>query len=428
MTKKLKVILWCLIIGVNLSGCQGSRLQQTNVQQENGIKTNIKEVIHEENAKLKLLVDDSMYAEGIVEGFNEIFPEIEVEILLGERDEAAKRVKLDGPYGEGPDVFLQAHDQVATDVEYGMLLPIDEKIVSEISSNVTEKALKLMKVNDTTYGLPISQESMIVYYNKDIVGEQPVSSFEELFEFARVYNDVENDRYAFLTNIGDAYIAYAMLSAYGFNLFGQEGDDIDHPGIDSEELKKGLEFIKKLKSIIPVSTEELKNDFARPRFIEGKVAYIYDGPWNYEVYKESGINLGVMVIPTLEGNILTPFGGIISAHVSAYTKYPNAATLLVKYMASKNGASILYDKCREVPPLKDLYQIKGMSNDEVTLSFAKQFDVAKAMPSNKRINYYWNIMPDIIKAVFDEGMEPADAQKKLMDEWEQNVASEYFGN
>lgn len=201
--------------------------------------------------------------------------------MLGGRDEAAKRVELDGPYGEGPDVFLQAHDQVATDIEYGMLLPIDEKIVSEIAGDVTEKALKLMKVNDITYGLPISQESMIVYYNKDIVGEKPVSSFEELFEFARTYNDTANNRYAFLTNIGDAYTAYAMLSAYGFNLFGEEGDDIDHPGIDSEELKRGLGFIEKLKSIIPVSVEELKNDFARPRFMEGKVAYIYDGPWNF---------------------------------------------------------------------------------------------------------------------------------------------------
>ena len=93
------------------------------------------EIVPEEGASLKLWFDNDSYNEKIVELWNKKYPDIPLVVEnVGTIDSRAK-IELDGPAGQGADVFVQAHDGVAISAQSGTILEVDkftDKIRSEI--------------------------------------------------------------------------------------------------------------------------------------------------------------------------------------------------------------------------------------------------------------------------------------------------------
>jgi arabinogalactan oligomer/maltooligosaccharide transport system substrate-binding protein len=275
------------------------------------------------------------------------------------------------------------------------------------------------------YGVPISLETTCLFYNKDIVGEQPAATLEEIMEKAKEFNDSANNIFYILATIGDGYKIYPMLSSYGFSLFGEGGMDENNPGFDTEEFEKGLELVSSLHEIMPVNAIDLGNvSFLKSRFMEGKVAYEISGPWDIAEFKESGVNFGVTVLPTFNGRAMTPFAGVQNAHVSAFTKYPIAAQLFAEYLVSDEAAGLLYEVANKIPTLKDISNIKGLSEDEYIKPFVEQFANSYPMPSVQRISYYWTISASVCQAVFDGQLTPAEGRQKAVSDWNTMLTTE----
>ena len=337
--KKLKKIIPLVVAATSLLtvGCiKDVPVASETSQVEEG------KIVPEEGAELLLWTDKLEYGEAIVEGFNKLYPDVKITTEEVGFTDARKKMELDGPAGLGADVFMISHSRLNSAISSGMVAPITGDVEERLKEKLSDAAIRSASHEGVLYGAPVSTEAAAIFYNKDIV-DTPVTSFEELFEFAKEYNDLSQNKFAFMMNVADSYSAYSFLSSYGFQLFGPEGADADNPGFDSEAFVKGLEFVSEIREILPVQSADLKGEFVNEQFKQGKVAYIYGGPWNIKDFEEAGLNFGVIKMPTIAGNTPTPFAGLKVAHVSAYTDYPNASMLLAEYMASEEGAKILYD-------------------------------------------------------------------------------------
>jgi arabinogalactan oligomer/maltooligosaccharide transport system substrate-binding protein len=290
---------------------------------------------------------------------------------------------------------------------------------------VNEVGIKTVTYQDKLYGVPVSLETSCLFYNKDIVGDKPAATLEEIIDTAKTYNDPDNNIFYFLMTIGDGYKIYPMLSSYGFSLFGPDGSDENNPGFDSDEFEKGLELVSSLKEIMPVKATDLGNvSFLKSEFTDGKVAYEISGPWDITTFKDSGVNFGVTVLPTYNGKELTPFAGVQNAHVSAYTKYPIAAQLFAQYLVSDEAAGIMYEKANKITTLKDVSKIKGLAEDELIKPFVEQFANSFPMPSASRVSYYWTISAQTCAAVFDGQLTPAEGRAKAVEDWNTLLTTE----
>ncbi|OOB79142.1 MAG: hypothetical protein BEN18_04965 [Epulopiscium sp. Nuni2H_MBin001] len=405
------------------SGCSQKELPVTDTTPAVVNKNEDGTLVPEDDAKLVLWIDNKGYAEAIVAGFNEIYPDVEVQIVEVMDTETTQKIELEGPAGNGADVFTLPHDQFAKSYNSGILLPLDEDIAQGLEQTIMPNALSIVQTDTGTYGVPIITEALAIFYNKDLV-EEPATSFEEIFEFAETFNDPLNNQFAFAMNVANAYNAYAFLTPYGFELFGPDGTDVDNPGFDTDAFEQGLEFIAELNTILPVKSLDLAGEFIGEQFKAGKIAYVLDGPWQLETYKQAGLNLGVMTIPTIDGNVPTPFAGVKNVHVSAYTDYPNASMLLAQYMGSEEAANILYETVYKLPALADASVVDGLAEDELLSVFLEQFETAFPMPSVNRISYYWSIGEKAISLVFDGQVTPAEARAAAVTEWNSLVASE----
>lgn len=443
MKRKLISILLILTMITVMSGCKREipmEEEDTEAQtsEDAGVGTDVAvteaagevtdapeatELVPEEGAKLIFWTGDVEFGEAVAANFEaEYGVSVTVEeVGLG----AIDKIALSGPAGTGADIFMSPHDSFQHGVFSGLFLELDATIADNLKQRVNDVGIKTVTYEDKLYGVPVSLETSCLFYNKDIVGDQPAATLEEIIDKAKEYNDPDNNIFYFLMTIGDGYKIYPMLSAYGFSLFGKDGNEDNNPGFDTDEFEKGLELVSSLKEIMPVTAIDLGNvSFLKTQFTEGKVAYEISGPWDITTFKNSGVNFGVTVLPTFNGNALTPFAGVQNAHVSAYTKYPKAAQLFAQYLVSDESAGIMYEKANKITTLKDVSNIKGLSEDELIKPFVEQFANSYPMPSVSRISYYWTISAQTCQAVFDGQLTPAEGRAKAVEDWNTLLTTE----
>lgn len=430
-SKRFLSILLIMAMVISLTGCKKEiPVEETTVTEgsnteasDNESESASTEIVPEEDAKLLFWTGDPDYGEAIAKKFEEKYgiPVTVEDVGL----DAIDKLSLNGPAGTGPDVVTSPQDFFQHAVEQGLFLDLDESIVNDLKERVNEVGVETVTSDGKVYGVPVSIETMCLFYNKDIVGDKPATTLEEILDKAKDFNDPDNNKFYFLGRIGDSYKMYPFLSAFGFRIFGQDGTDEDNPGFDTDEFEKGLELIKKLSEIMPMSSTDLSNEsFLRSSFSEGKLAYMFSGPWDVTEFKESGVNFGVSVLPTYNGKPLTSFAGVQNAHVSAFTKYPNAAQLLAQFLVSDEGVEILYKVSNKITTLKDVSKVPGLEDDENYKAFTQQFTNTIPMPSSSRISYFWTIGATTAAAVFDGKITPAEGRKKAVDDWNTMLSTE----
>lgn len=421
--KKRKAIILCVAMAavLGVTGCRKALPEKEAEFTGSGAAT-IQEMVPEEDAELVFWTGNKEYGEAIAEGFEKKYG---IKVTVSQEGMGTvDKIALSGPGGEGADVFMSPHDSFQKGLSAGVFLKLEDAIKKEVSETLSKTGVDTVMKDGDLYGIPVSVEVNCLYYNKDIV-ENPARTLEEIMEQAEGFNDPNQNKFILLTAIGDGYYEHAFVTAHGFQLFGEHGNDGDNPGFDTEEYEKGLELIAELHDTIPISSTDLSNKSAlKNAFMEGKVAYFISGNWDVTQIKESGINFGITTLPTYQGKNLTPFAGVQCAHVSLYTDYPVAAQLLAAYLASEEGAGILYREYDGITTRKETSKVEGLGDDAYLTPFVEQFEHAVAMPSVSRISFYWSISQEIDKAVFDGKLTPAEGRKKAVENWNALLATE----
>lgn len=414
--KIISIVLVLSVIGT-FSGCKKELPQQDAAEIT---AETVAELEPEDGASLVLWTGDKDYGEAVAKAFEEKYgvPVTVEEEGMGTVD----KIALSGPSGEGADVYVTASDNFQKGLSSGVFMELCDAVSKDVKERVSDTGVNAVSSDGKMYGVPISIEVNCMYYNKDLV-DTPAATLEEIMEKAQQQNDPANNKFYFLCTIGDGYYEFPFLSAGGFQLFGENGDDADNPGFDTEEYEKGLELIAALHDTMPISSTDLNNKSSvKTAFMEGNAAYYISGPWDVTQVKESGVNFGITTLPTYDGKALTPFAGMNCAFVSPYTDYPQAAQLFADFLISDEGASILY-QYDGITSISDISNVTGLSEDEYLTPFVKQFETSVPMPSITEVSYYWSIASDINRAVFDGDLTPQEGQEKSIEEWKALLAT-----
>ncbi|MBN1052346.1 maltose ABC transporter substrate-binding protein [Clostridium botulinum] len=424
MIKQIKMIFLPVLIVTLMFSLISCRNREIPFDDDSELEET-SELKPEKEAELVYWTDDLDFGQAIAKSFEEKY-KVKVNVQKIGLDSMDKMM-LDAPTGNGADVFMAANDNFSKGKDSGIFAKIRPSIKKEIEEVTNETALKTVTSDDELYGIPVSIESYAMLYNKDLVKEKPSETFEQIEEEANKYNDKNINKFWFLTIATDGYSAYPFLSVDGFRLFGENGNDGDNPGFNTKEFEKGLEAISKLRKIIPIESEDLKlqaSTFLEQNFRNGKTAYYPIGPNAIKELKKSGVNFGITKLPTYGGKPMRAFSVVQNAHVSAYTKYPNASQLFAQYLVSKDAASLLYRKAYKITSRKDTSNIEGLKDDEYMKVYAEQFKNTDPIPSTKRISYFWTIMESTLGSVFDGNITPNEAAEKIQKDFDALVQSE----
>ncbi|HCZ06278.1 MAG: arabinogalactan oligomer / maltooligosaccharide transport system substrate-binding protein [Thermotogota bacterium] len=360
----------------------------------------------------KLLIWADELRKPIIEDLGKQFTElygVPVEVQEMPFGDIRDKLSVAGPAGEGPDIIIGAHDWLGQLVANGLIEPLN--FMKEIKDKFVKTAIEAFTYGNKIYGLPYATEAIGLIYNRKLVPTPP-KTWKELLEIARKLTHPEKKEYGFLTQASqpDPYHSFPFFTAYGGYIFGKNPDGTLNPcdiGLASEGAIKGAYLLLDLlkEGLVP---EGIDYQTMTSLFNEGKVGMILTGPWAVAGARNSGIDVGVARIPTVEGHVPKPFVGVQGFMVSKFSKNKALAAFFLKdYVATKDTMLALYEADPRVPAYKPALDV--VAQDPIVEGFAENIAVGIPMPAIPEMSAVWSAWADAITLFCSQKQSPEEA-------------------
>ena len=316
-----------------------------------------------------------------------------VNIKSGDQLGGLDKLSLDNQSGQAADVMMAPYDRVGSLGTDGQLSEV--KLSDGAKTDDTTKSL-VTASDGKVYGAPAVIESLVMYYNKDLLKEAP-KTFAELEELAKdskyAFAGEDGKTSAFLADWTNFYYAYGLLSGNGAYVFGQNGKDPKDIGLANDGAIAGINYAKSWYEKWPKGMQDgtAAGNLIQTSFQEGKTAAIIDGPWKAQAFKDAKVNYGVATIPTLpNGKDYAAFGGGKAWIIPSSTKNLEAAQKFVDFLVSTEQQKAFYDATNEIPANTEARSYAEGKNDELTTAVIKQFKNAQPMPNISQMSAVWD--------------------------------------
>lgn len=318
----------------------------------------------------------------------------------------------------GPDVMYgMGHDNLGTFQKAGVLDEVPNGLVK--ADDYTSKAMiDAVTIGGKQYAVPIAQETCALFYNKDLVKNQP-KTMEEVEQMA------SKDKLGFQFDIGDLYRSWGFVSAGGGYCFKDNNGTIDVKdiGLNNEGAVKGYEFFKKLVIDDKLMAADLNDNVAKANFQDKKSAFYISGPWDISVFKKAGINFGVMPMPTFDGKPMNTFMTVQAAFVSANSKNKDLAWDLIKYL-NENAMDSIVTIGNRVPATKKGVESEAFKKLEFMDQFAEQAKNGQSMPNIPEMQAIWKPSRDCITALMSGKLAPKAMGDELVKQVKEGIAQQ----
>lgn len=371
---------------------------------------------------LTLYVDEGYkeYVEAAAEAF-EKDNDVTVTVKTGDALTGLDNLSLDNQSGAAPDVMMAPYDRVGSLGSEGQLAEV--KIASDSMADETTTAL--VTNGGKVYGSPAVIETLVLYYNKDLITEAPktFADLEKLAADSKYAFEGENGKtIGFLADWTNFYYTYGLLAGNGGYVFGDNGTDPSDIGLDNEGAIKAIEYAKTWYEKWPQGLQDTSaaGNLIQTQFTEGKTAAIIDGPWKAAALKEAGVNYGVATIPTLtSGENYQAFGGGKAWVIPVGSQNPEMAQKFVDFLTSTDQQKALYDATNEVPANTEAREYAVGKKDELTTAVIDQFASAQPMPNISEMSTVWepaaNMLFEAASGKKDAKTAATDAVKVIKD-------------
>ena len=346
-----------------------------------------------EAKEITLYVEDQYkaYAETVAKAYKEQSGTT-VNIKSGDQLGGLDKLSLDNQSGQAADVMMAPYDRVGSLGTDGQL----SEVTLSDGAKTDDKTKSLVTAADgKVYGAPAVIESLVMYYNKDLLKEAP-KTFAELEELAKdskyAFAGEDGKTTAFLADWTNFYYAYGLLAGNGGYVFGQNGKDAKDIGLANDGSITGINYAKSWYEKWPKGMQDTEGagNLIQTQFQEGKTAAIIDGPWKAQAFKDAKVNYGVATIPTLpNGKEYAAFGGGKAWIIPSSTKNLEGAQKFVDFLVSTEQQKAFYDKTNEIPANTEARSYAEGKNDELTTAVIKQFKNAQPMPNISQMSAVW---------------------------------------
>lgn len=337
-------------------------------------------------------------------------------------------LKLDGPAGKAPDVMMAPFDRVGVLGKQGQLATVKLP-----SGRYNQKDKNLVTLKGKQYGQPAVIETLVMYYNKDLVSEAP-KTFKDLEAMSKdpkyAYENDKTKNVAFLTQWTNFYNAYGVIKAYDGYIFGKNNTDSKDIGLNNQGGVEGITYMTDwFKNVWPKGMQSTTSNenFITDQFTKGKSAVIIDGPWMAAQYKKSKINFGVASIPTLpNGKEYQAFGGGKAWVVSNYSKNKSMSQKFAAYLANDNNQQKFYKATQEVPANENARaEVIKNKDDQLTQAVVEQFKSADPMPNLPEMAEVWTGAENLMVNSASGKQTPKQAADKAVKQIKESIQQKY---
>ena len=275
--------------------------------------------------------DERAALESLVEGYNAAHPEVKVVPLAVPYDSYFSKLEAAAPRGNGPDLFIAAHERVGQWSITGIAAPLDAD-----TSGWHPVTVDALTYNGKLYGVPLSYKCLALFYNRALVGS-PATTTDALLEQLRPLSG--DGRFGLAYESTVPFYVVPWLHGFGGGVYadGPDGPQValDQPG---NAAAMGFVYAMQQDGLVP---EEPTSQLVTQLFNDGLAAMVINGPWFLGEIAED-VDFGVAQLPVVSatGQPAAPFLSVEGAIVSGFAAHPAEARQFADYLASPDAALV----------------------------------------------------------------------------------------
>ncbi len=319
-------------------------------------------------------------------------------------------------YG-GPSMVYGPADKIGPYSIMGLLMPVEELLPQSEIDRFEPETLPIL--DDHVWGLPDHVGNhLTLVANLDLVAEIATDTDQWLTQLAQATIDEDGDgrpeQYGLVFNLLEPFWLVPWLGGFG----GWVMDDASAPTLDSTAMVGALEFLNDLKKsrVVPL---ECDYPLADTIFKEGRAAYIINGPWSWEGYREAGINVGLAPMPKVSATGIWP-APMTSAKCYSVNRYLDPEThevtaALLSYLTGTEVQIALAKGLSVMPGDKEASRNPDILNDPALLASQAQIEKGRLMPIVPEMRAIWDAMRPAYQSVMNGELEPEDAARQMQD-------------
>lgn len=305
-------------------------------------------------------------------------PTIKLTLQEEKESKAVSDLLLQGPSGEGPDLFAFVHDTLSSAITNELVSEV--MYGTEVRHNHSEDAVAAFTYNTKLYGYPITAESQTLMYDKRKLSADDVTSFEKIHAKGEkvVLDFADSDSnafymFSFLTD-ADVFGASGTVPT-SFNLNGPQG---------AQNL---LALTKDLRGAITKGTP----DTSLVIMNQNEAAAVISSPYLWPLFQESvgASNAGIAKVPTVNGDTPRPFSGYKGYGVSRYAKNPHIAHDLARYFTSETAQRLRFARLGILPTFVSDEITSAVHKSASASVFQAALNESLVMPNITQMGSFW---------------------------------------
>ena len=335
-------------------------------------------------ATLTIWADDTRFTQ--VETISQDFTAktgVKVDVVQKSESDMDQEFTTQVPTGNGPDLIVMAHDKLGALVSNGVVAPVD---LGEAKSQFADVAVKGVTYNGQTYGVPYAIESVALVRNNALTKDEP-KTYDDMIASGKT----AGKQYPFVIQMGtegDPYHFYGFQTSFGAPVFNTNAD-----GEYTSELAMGgsggTDFANWLKAQgdAGIIAPSITADIAKQAFLDGQAPYTVTGPWNVAAFREAGMDVSVLPIPSAGSQAAQPFVGVQMFYQSAKSANPVAAKQFFNYLATPKAQEEMQKLGGRASAMPE---VAAASDDQDIKDFSKVAEGGALAPAIPAMGAVWN--------------------------------------
>lgn len=334
------------------------------------------------------------------EYFTQLYPNIKINYVNVESTDANSKIVLDGPGGNGPDLFATAHNNSGVMASVAVIEPVPDSETEIVKASCNDSAFQGATLNTADgasqlYGFPVSVETYALFYNKALIKEEEIpKTMEELLTYIESFKQEHKSDgiQPFLFDAGNAYYSVMFTSSPTNHLYGENGNDLKETYMNNAEAVSLMSDFVSLSKAINQPTGDIDYKHNDALFGAGQLAMNVSGAWNIKTFEENGIEFGITAIPSLTGSDVPPtnFMGVRCMFVSAYSTHKPEAIAFAEFLMTKEMQQLRCELTSTMPARDDV--LNNISDDKIKdymIGLNKQIAYSYPMPSMAQASLFW---------------------------------------
>jgi arabinogalactan oligomer/maltooligosaccharide transport system permease protein len=293
------------------------------------------------------------------------------------------------PRGNGPDLFLAAHEQAGSWARSGLIAGLQTD-AQQWNASIPDAYADACRFDGQDWCVPLSVKNIALFYNPALLAErgwEVATTVSELLRQVEAFNDPGTGRYGLVYQAADFYFHAAWLFSFGAGLTDAEG----RPSLESDRMAASLTFVQQLAGPDGMLPRDVDYNVVRDRFASANALYAINGPWFAGELGELEYRVAPLPVNDSTGLPLRPLLTVEAAFVSGHVDVArqSLASELALFLASPEAARRRALEGGQVPAL-GAGEVGAILRDQPVLeSFAAAAEAGVAMSNDPRMRALW---------------------------------------